>query len=125
MHGVEIPRNEWSTALNQFSAAHQGWLVSLDLLDATNGLREEIRNLPLLGITAERTKPGTDITIAAARSPSDHITHTISAPTQVRFDRTDDGVDEGLRIASANGTVAILRFHIAEWPENSDGTVRR
>ena len=125
MEEIEIPRNKWSTALNQFSAAHQGRLVSLDLVDSAYGLRPEIRNLPLLSVTAERTGPGTDITIAAARSPSDHITHTINAPSSIRFERTDDGVDEGLRIASTDGTVAILRFHTAAWPENSDGAVRR
>ena len=54
MRTVEIPRAEWAQRLNEFTAIHEGWLVSLDVLDPEIGAQPEIRNLPLLGISADR-----------------------------------------------------------------------
>jgi uncharacterized protein DUF5335 len=125
MRTVEIPQNDWTRILNEFSARHEGWLVSLDLRDARFGARREIQNLPLLGITAEPVSHVKDITIAAARSAADHVTHTIQSPTRLGVERTDDDMDAGLEIESADGTVAILRFRTVVLPETVDGMVRR
>ena len=125
MRTVEIPQSNWAPTLNQFSAKHEGWLVSLDLRDAKFGARREIQNLPLVGVTAEPTARANDITITAARSAADHITHTIQSPTRLGVERTDDGADAGLEIESADGTVAILRFRTVALPETVDGMVRR
>lgn len=123
MQTIEFPQKDWARALDEFSAIHEGWLVSLELLALSFGAQPEIRDLPLLGITAERDTRDPTITIAAARSAGDHITHTIHSPTRVRLERTEDGADVALQIESAEGTAAILRFRAVALPETVDGVV--
>jgi hypothetical protein len=47
MQTVEIPREAWARALTEFTAIHEGWLVSLDVLGPTIGAQAEINNLGL------------------------------------------------------------------------------
>ena len=124
MQTVEIPREGWTPTLDEFTAIHEGWLVSLDVLGSTIGAQPEITNLPLLGVSADRVTDG-PITISAARSAAEHITHTIHAPSRVYIERRDDGADVALQIESADGTKSILRFRVAALPETLDGIVHR
>jgi len=94
------------------------------LLNPAIGVQPEIRDLPLIGISAESDTRGATITIAAARSAADHITHTIHSPTHVRIGQTDEGADVALGTTSAEGTTAILRFRSVALPETVDGVVR-
>jgi hypothetical protein len=120
---VEIPRADWSRALKEFSASHQGWLVSLDILSPTIGAQPEITDLPLVGVTFEPDDGGT-MTMTAAPSADDHITHAIRSPSRVWIERTDAGADVALEVESADSTKAILRFKTAALPETVDGVVR-
>jgi hypothetical protein len=115
MYRIEVARKDWPRTLDAFSAAHEGWLISLDLLGPAVGLglHQEIRELPLRGVTAEIGGREPSITIAAARTDGEHITHLVRSPTRLRIDRTEDGDDVALRIESAEGTSAILRFKTA------------
>jgi hypothetical protein len=123
---VEVPREAWAQALNEFNAIHEGWLVSLDVLGPTIGAQPEINNLPLLGISVDQTDHADTIMIsAAARSTAEHVTHTIHATTRVYIERREDGADVALQIESADGTTAILRFRATALPETLDGLVRR
>lgn len=117
---VEVPRYDWRRALEQFSAAHEGWRISLDLLAAEIGAQREITDLPLAGITLEPAGAGT-VMITAARSPADYITHTIQAPSHIWIERTEDGADAALSVKSADGAQAIVRLTIAALPETVDG----
>ena len=121
---VKIPRDGWSQALDQFSTAHEGWLISVDLLDPTIGAQPEVRDLPLVGVVAELHDGGGTISICAARSGFDQITHTIHAPTAVWIERTDKGADAALEIESAEGTTTIVRLKTPALPETVDGVVR-
>ncbi len=120
---VEIPPADWSRALNEFSAIHEGWLVSLDILSPTIGAQPEIIDLPLVGVTFEPGDGGT-MTVTAAPSADDHITHAIRSPARVWIERTDAGADVALEIESADSTKAILRFKTAALPETVDGVER-
>jgi hypothetical protein len=108
MGTVEIPVRDWSRTLDEFSAIHEGSLMSLELLASALGAQPVIRDMPLVGITAEVGARESTICIAAGRSGGGHITHTIHSPTHLRIERTNDGVDVALQIESADGTVAIL-----------------
>jgi hypothetical protein len=123
MTTLEIARVDWPKALNEFSAMHEGWLVSLDILSADFGAQPEIADVPLLGITFEPEARGV-ITIAAARSLVDHVTHSVRAPTRIWIERTDAGADAALQVESADGMRAVLRFKTAALPETVDGVAR-
>lgn len=120
---VEIPRADWSRALKEFSVIHEGWLVSLDILSPSIGAQPAITDLPLVGVTFEANIGGT-MTVAAARSVVDQITHTIQAPRHVWIERTDAGADVAIEVESADGTQTIVRLKTAALPETVDGIAR-
>ena len=123
MRTTEIPRAEWSRGLAEFSAAHDGWLVSLDILSPDIGAQPDITDLPLVGVAFEDIRAGT-VTISAGRSAVPEITHTIQAPRHIWIERTDAGADAALAIESADGAKTILRFRTAALPETVDGIAR-
>jgi hypothetical protein len=125
METVEILPARWSQALAEFSALHEGWLISVDILSSDMGAQAEIHDLPLTGVVAERQKTGDTITIAAARSAAGQITHTIHSPTRVWIERTSDGADAAMQIESAEGTTTILRLVTPARPETVDGLPKR
>jgi hypothetical protein len=122
---VEIPREGWRDALDEFTIVHDRWLVSLDVLGSDIGAQPEIEHMPLLGVSADRIDHDGTITISLARSRSAHFTHVIHDPTRVLVERTDVGADAALRIDAVDGTTTILRFRSAPLPETVDGLVRR
>jgi hypothetical protein len=123
MQTVEIPREEWADRLNEFTAIHEGWLVSLDVLGLDLGAQPEIINLPLLGVCADSVNHDGRIAVSVARSRSEHVTHTIEAVRHIWIQKTDDGADAALQAESADGTKTILRFRAAVLPETVDGIV--
>jgi hypothetical protein len=110
MRTVEVFATDWPRALDEFSANHEGSLVSLVLLAPALGAQLEFRELPLLGITVERGSRDPTITITAARSHDEHTTHVIHSPTTVRIERTNDNSDVALEIESAEGMTALLEL---------------
>ena len=120
MRTVVIPRADWSAKLNEFSAVHDGWRVSLDVLTPELGAQPEIANLPLRGVAAELDERDPVITIAAGWKDSDQITHTIHTPTRVQLEQNDSGADVALAIESSDAK-AILRITSPAMPETVDG----
>jgi hypothetical protein len=86
MRTVEVPQKDWARTLNEFSARHQGWLVSLDVIGPTLGVQPQIRG----GVTAESGLRGSAITISAARFDGEQITHLIPSAARVRIERTNE-----------------------------------
>ena len=125
MRTAEIPRHEWSRTLDEFTAIHEGWLISLDVLGPAIGAQLEINDLPLLSVSADRNDRDGTVSISAARTASEHITHTIRWVTRVYIERTDEGADAALAIESADGTTTILRFRAVVLPETVDGIAHR
>ena len=111
MYTIEIPRWQWTDRLDEFSRAHQGWPVALDILDESIGAQPEFRLLSLDGATVDADRD--TISITAAVPSGGFITHTIHAPVHVFIEQTDASTDRALQIESADGTKAILQFRIA------------
>ena len=111
MHTTEIPRRVWTNRLDEFSRAHEGWPVSLDVLAESIGAQSEFRQLSFAGVTAEPSDGGT-IAITAAVPCGGFLTHTIHSPVHVFIEEDDAGADAALEIESADGTKAILQFRI-------------
>jgi hypothetical protein len=121
MQTIEIQPGRWPQALAEFSALHEGWLVSVDILSPEIGAQPELRDLPLRGVVAEPARIGGMITISAAQLDGQHITHTIHSPTRVRLERTDKGADAAMQIESMEGITTILRLKTPAAPETVDG----
>ena len=121
MHTVVIPRADWRAKLDEFSTAHEGWRVSLEVLTPEIGAQPEIYELPLLGVVAEVGERSSAIMIAARSKEREQITHTIHTPTRVQLEQSDEGADMALEIQSADHETAILRFMSPALTETVDG----
>ncbi len=76
------------------------------------------------GIVAEWDEvQGDEIAIMIGAKPDDHITHSISRPTEVSLEQTDEGADAALAIKSADGVTALLRFRSPMLPEMVDAVM--
>ncbi len=124
MRTREISRSEWPEFFDSFSRQHEGWLVALEVFGTDIGVQVEERELAFEGIVAELDEvQGDEIAIMIGAKPDDHITHSISRPTQVSLEQTDEGADVALAINSADGVTALVRFRSALLPEMVDGVV--
>ena len=124
MKTKEISRSEWPEFFDSFSRQHEGWLVTLEILGSEIGAQVEERQLAFEGIVAEWDEvQGDEMAIMIGAMPDDHITHSISRPTQVSLEQTDEGADAALAIKSADGATALLRFRSPMLPEMVDAVV--
>jgi hypothetical protein len=124
MRTIELAREAWADRLNEFTAIHEYWLVSVEVLGEL-GAQPEISNLPLLGVSIDRLDHDDVVVISVARSVSHHLTHVIEAVTRIFLQKTDDGADAALELESADGTKTILRFRASALPETVDGIATR
>ena len=120
MRTQEVPKNEWTGFFDNFSRKHEGWLVSLEIFGPEIGAQVEERELALEGITSGDGPEGNTIMIMIGVKPDDHITHSVTRPTQVSLEQTDEGADAALAIKSGDGLTTLLRFRSAVLPEMVD-----
>lgn len=125
MRTVEIPREAWVERLNEFTAVHGGWLVSLDVLGPGIGAQPEFDNLPLLGVSADRLDHDGTIAVSVAPSATEHFTHVVRGVSRVYLKGPDDGAGAVLQIESVDGTKTILRLRAPVLPEAMGDVVRR
>ena len=122
MKTQEIPKQEWTGFFDSFSRKHEGWIVNMEILSSEIGAQIEEREMSFEGITDEWDETeGNAIMIMTGARPDDHITHSISHPTQVSLEQTDEGADAALAIKSADGVTTLLRFRSGMLPELVDG----
>lgn len=124
MQTYEVPRFEWASQLNEFTAVHDGWLVSVDVVQPRAGVREALHELPLLGIAIDDTGGNCRVTISVIRAGAGHVAHTIDRVTRVIVYVTDERADAGLQFDSADGVSTILRLRVAVLPERVDHVLR-
>lgn len=108
----EIPREEWTTFLDDFSRRHEGWLVTMEVMGTDIGAQIEGNGLPLDGISADLKDRECFISVALGGTPDRHITHTIGQPTALRLEatQTESGVSEALQIEAPGSPTTLLRF---------------
>jgi hypothetical protein len=95
--------------------------VRLEIFDLEIGAQVEERELALEGITHEWDETeGNTIMIMAGVKPDDHITHSITHPTKVSLEQTDEGAYVVLAIKSGDGVITLMRFRSAVLPEMVD-----
>lgn len=124
MKTKQIAKNEWPKFFDGFSRQHEGWLVTLEILGTDIGAQVEERDLAFKGIVDEWDEiQGNQIMIMIGAKPDDHITHSITRPTLVSLEQTDQGADAALAIKSEDGTMALLRFRSPMLPEMVDAVM--
>ena len=109
----QIPREEWTRFFDNLSRKQEGLEATLEVFSPDIGNQVEERHMFLAGLTAEVTDEGDGsdkIEIMMGGSPSGHLTHTITAPTEVDLQQTDLGIDSVLQIKSADGTTSLLHL---------------
>jgi uncharacterized protein DUF5335 len=104
----EVPPADWINALNEFTLTHEGWMVSMAMFPADEEPRTAIRNLPLIGVSADRIDDG-DIAISVARSSAEHLTHVIEHASRVYLQRGHNGGSAALIVDSEEGLRTVLR----------------
>ena len=117
---TEIARADWPRFLDEFSRAHEGWLVTVEERSPEES-RELVREVPLSGLTVEFAagRPR-EITILTGPRESEWA-HRIVSPAKVRLHRTPEGAEEGIETESENGLRTVIRFRSAAFPEAVDG----
>lgn len=111
-----IERKDWRGFFDTFSRAHDGWLVTLEVLDPELGDQIEVENLPLRGITVNHDG-SLEITFERGQS---HVSHTLSAPTRVFAKQSGEDVDEVLEF-EGRGQTTLLLFRSPLSPIEVDG----
>jgi hypothetical protein len=109
----QIPREMWPTFFKNLSQKQEGWEVSLEVLSSDIGDQIEERHMFLTGLTAELSNEASrpdKIVMMLGGTPAHHLTHTVTAPTEVTLQQTDLGIDSVLEIKSADGTTNLLHL---------------
>ncbi len=110
MQTREIPRDEWGSFLNGFSRRHERWRITVDVLSPDLGAQTEVKQVPLLGISAAAKCGENKISIMTANGPGAHTTHFIEEPRRLWLEQSEEGADRSIEIESANGIKTIVRF---------------
>ena len=109
MRTVVIPRADWSAKLNEFSAVHDGWRVSLDVLTPELGAQPEIANLPLVGVAAEYDEANPEGSLTDFLEQVSLVADTDEVP-----DEAVAGSREGEEAAPDDGVVTLMTLHTAK-----------
>jgi Family of unknown function (DUF5335) len=106
----EILREEWKTFFDNLSRKQEGWEATLEVFGPEIGDQVEERHMYLAGATAELREKGDMIELMFAGKPPDHLTRTITAPTQVSLQQSELGIDSAVQIKAADGTTSLLHL---------------
>jgi hypothetical protein len=122
MHNRLVPRTEWFRFFEEFSRRHDGWLVTVRVMDSRIGSQVEASDLPLEGIVSPADAAG-PISLHLGATVSRNLEHEISSPRQVWVEVSDQGAEQALEVISGNGTRTIIEFRVPVLPEELDGVV--
>lgn len=105
----EIPIEEWTEFLNDFTRRHDAWITSVELIDDPDlGTQMQFDQLAFIGASPD-PKEGRcgAIEIIAASDLMDHVTHVVENPVAVRVREGEGGVD-ALEIEAGNGSKTLV-----------------
>ena len=120
----QIPTNEWAGFFENFSRKHEGALVSLQVISLDIGAQVEQRELALQGLSHELDGSArSTVIIMMGSRPDQHVTHSITRPTEVNVEKTDEGTDIAISIKDADGNTALLQLLVAIQPAVADAVL--
>jgi hypothetical protein len=120
----EIDRGEWEFFLDAFSRQHEGWTVTVGVLDRNGEARVEATDVPFEGVAVGGAGESREtISVMVGGTPERHVTHTVTSPVRVVLDQSgpERGLGETLEVVSGDGSRTFVRFHAPVLPEQLDG----
>jgi hypothetical protein len=82
MRKIEIPHDDWTDALDRFTAVHDAWLVSLHAFTPECGAQVAFEDLPLISISADHSDG--DTVRVSVEEPGGHLfTHAVPQPKRL------------------------------------------
>jgi hypothetical protein len=110
MRTREIPPEQWPSICEQLSRIHHGTPANLITISRDLGVQTNVRNLPLMGLTAEPPGcSGRHIELMLGEAPDAHVVHTIERPSHLRVAEWNDDSAAALQIESEDGWVTLLQ----------------
>ena len=110
MRTRKVAPDQWVSSCQQFSRIHHRKAVGMTTMGHDLGVQTNARNLPLMGITAERAEAGgCQVEIMLGEAPDAHLAHTIKRPSHLRVAEWNDDYSAALQIESEEGWVTLLQ----------------
>lgn len=107
---AEGGRHPWVLEMEAFSRANAGRRTTLELDDPELGAQECGRNFPLWGVDYDPKRDRLNIMLGRAGTIDGHLTHSISAPQDVRVELDEAGNAHALQIRLRQGQI-VLKIH--------------
>jgi hypothetical protein len=105
---LEIPRSSWPDHFRGLIDTHEGWGVTIEVLDQELGDQLALHGLTLRGMTLEsKGSAAGDILIEAGDAP-DFSSYRIHQPRVIRVVQTRPGLEADLQIESLDGTTTLV-----------------
>ena len=106
---LDIPKEKWAQFFSDLSKRRFGWTTKIEVMNDSIGDQVLSENLPLTGITFERTGDETTIEIAVGANTT-HQSHTIVNPGKVAFFGDNERAGGFLEIEEADGTKTLIHI---------------
>ncbi len=104
----EIPREEWSHFLDDFSRKHRGEPARVEVLNRDTGNQREAEKMPFVGISADEKAGENVIAVMVGEKPDDHEQHLINKPSHLRV--LEEGRRSALEIEQTDGPKTLVTF---------------
>jgi len=105
---IEIPKDNWTEFLNDFSKRRFGWGTKVEVLDESVGDQILSEGLILNGITHENNSGNCTVEISLGENIAQHQTHTIIKPVKIAYLSETDSQVGVLEIVEANNTKTLI-----------------
>lgn len=115
-----IPLGEWPRFFDEFGRSHEGWLVTVRILDPKLGAQVAALDLPFEGIVADSLTPGR-VSLYLGRPATANLEHEVDEAVRVWLAVAENGAEEAIEIESRDGTKTIVEFRRAALPVTVDG----
>jgi hypothetical protein len=121
----EIPRAEWMGFLDGLSRDHRGDVVNVQFADPELGYQMEMRQLPLVGVSADlKAGGGPRVEVIVGRAGVYHTAHAVLDPKVVRVEEDGEGRPQVLEIEAAGGVKTLVMLRPGDMGEPGEGTQR-
>lgn len=117
---VDIPHDQWLSFLDSFSRQHLDWIATIEVESAA-GRQVIVEERRLRGISVDHSDGTERVYIYSGETRQERMTHIVNTPANIRFKQSLSGEHQGLEIASADGTITMVRFRSRMRPDMLDG----